>query len=82
MKTLEAEMMALRSAFGCLAQCLQEQGVLDSADLADRIQASAALHLDAQLRAAMEQIAEAVVFACDLPARAAGRPALRLVGDE
>jgi hypothetical protein len=83
--------MALRSAFGSLAQCLQEQGVLDSAGLAERIQESASLQADPGLRAALEQIAEAVTLECgarparliesDLPERPM-RPALRLVGEE
>jgi len=84
-QTLQAELMALRSAFGCLAQCLQEQGVLDTKDLVDRIQASASLHVDERLRTALEQVAEAVMVECDMsgrPARAPGPPALRLVGEE
>jgi hypothetical protein len=84
MQTLQAELMALRSAFGCLAQCLHERGALDSADLVERIQDSASLQLDARLRAALEDVAAAVMFECEMsprPARPMG-PVLRLVGED
>jgi hypothetical protein len=84
MQTLQAELMALRSAFGCLAQCLHERGALDSAELVDRLQDSASLQLDARLRTALEDIAAAVMFECEMserPARPAA-PMLRLVGED
>lgn len=85
MQTLQAELMALRSAFGCLAACLQENGALDSADLVERIQVSASLQADERLRTALELVAEAVIVECEMaaqPARMAGPPVLRLVGED
>jgi hypothetical protein len=84
---IQAELLALRYAFGCLAECLRDRGALDVAGLAERLEAAAALHADQALREALGDVAAEVRFHDETPAEVAvaepaSAPQLRLVSSK
>jgi hypothetical protein len=84
---IQAELLALRYAFGCLAECLRDRGALDVVGFAQRLEDAGALHADQPLREALGDVAAEVRFhgetQGDAPAAApASESPLRLVSSK